>query len=65
MVFFMRYLARIRAARTALPSSSAFRSRRPWARAGSRWRKAWSASAAAVSMTVPEGRVKVRDSRVW
>ncbi len=48
VVFFIRYLARMRSARR-----------------GSCCRNFSSASEAAVSMTVPEGRTKVRESRVW
>ena len=46
-------------------SSFAFRSRSPCQRAGSAARNRASASGAAVSIRVPEGRRKVSDSSVW
>ncbi len=49
----------------ALARISRLRSRRPWASRGSFSRKIRSASGSAVSITVPEGRTKVSECRVW
>ena len=64
-MFFVRYFARMRDASAWSPRTRACSSCRPVHSAGSFARSCPSASAAAVSIVVPDGSTKVSDCSVW
>jgi hypothetical protein len=65
VVFFIRYFARMRSTSWGCARISSLSSSNPRCSAGSRARSSSSAPSAPLSITVPEGRTKVSEWRVW